>query len=1356
MRLAKLTVAGFKSFADRTEIRFDAPIVGIVGPNGCGKSNVVDAIKWVLGEQSAKSLRGGAMLDVIFNGSSARKPSGMATVTLTFDNPVIDAGPEERSDGGPGDSSTKPQAARRTLPIDTEQVAVTRTLFRDGTSEYHINGRRARLRDIRELFLDTGVGLDAYSVIEQGKVDRMLQANAAERREIFEEAAGIARFKARKKEALRKLERTEQNLTIVRQRLEDTERRLRSVKMQAARARSFQEHKVRLRDLQLRHALAEWHELSLRLTALHEQLEQAEADRAVAARGLAEAEAGISDFELEREQVAARQKSLDKARHEAGSKQAQARQREQYAVASLSDAQRMIERDASRLGEIKGRQSQLSQDLSAAREESEKLAAAQADVKTRLDAATEEHRQLQQAVNEQRRQLEDEKAGIVSLMRRTAQLGNEISSINAFEQRLVATREKLEQRGSHIAEQLEGLLTARDEASETKQEAESLVAQETTKLEEQRALAARFDTQQRELSDRLAKAKEKRSGLNSRRATLQEMADKQEGVADPVKAVLARANTGHAGPEPAAGEGPGHESTFSFVRGLLAELIEADVEHAPIVEAALGEYQQALVVDRLAAVCSNNGGRTAIESLAGRVAFLAIDQPPIPATATGLAPESLGLSRVLDLVRYPEWLGAVAWRVLGQTLVVRDLEAALLLRATLPTGYRFITKTGELLEADGRVFAGPATKGVGLISRRSELAALRAEIADLDDAITADSQQLAELSDSATHVEKVCDALRQAIADANSIRIQATSKLDSLGSQIRQLEKEQPVISAETEQIHRQLKDAEGKRTGHKTEKAKLEEDATARQSRVDALDTGIREATAKADAARDAVSNLRVDSSRTAEQASATQRQVRQIEIALADVERQHKVLEDQLAGYRGRIEGFEQTLAEAKAQGEEATKQLEELVTACDAVARQLEKADAELKARKAAIAEKRKALEAADGVLNKLRVTQRELEVKLDAVRQRGHEQLELDIVEAYEAALEAARGFAKPLDDQAAIETDELSDDSAKPQAAPAPAPGGDPFEIDWAAVEAEISELRTKITRLGNVNLDAIHEEQELDQKHVDLGNQVKDVEEARDQLASLIEQINDDSRKRFEDTFNTIREHFAGNDGLFRKLFGGGKADLFLQPDDNGHIDVLESGIEIMAKPPGKEPRAISQLSGGEKTMTAIAMLMAIFKTRPSPYAILDEVDAALDEANVERFTGILQGFLDKSHFIVITHHKRTMQVCDVLYGITMQERGVSKRVSVRFDQVAKDGTIAKEAVDSEPTAASAAVEIDEANDPHHRELKLPAPPATDAADDRDPEDRHANGHSNGSRSARARLAAMLEGREPVEVDSNR
>ncbi|HEX7009970.1 MAG TPA: chromosome segregation protein SMC [Phycisphaeraceae bacterium] len=1429
MRLAKLTLAGFKSFADKTEIRFDAPVVGIVGPNGCGKSNVVDAVKWVLGEQSAKSLRGGAMMDVIFNGSSTRKPSGMASVTLTFENPLIDAeeqetaaGGEASGDGNPGtgaeaadngqasaesvaDAEAQEQgsngqsleqgaastgsprpARRRVLPIDADEVSVTRQLYRDGTSEYLINGQRARLRDIRELFMDTGIGTDAYSIIEQGKVDVLLQANAEERREIFEEAAGISRFKARKKEAARKLERTEQNLALVKQRLEDTERRLRSVKMQAARARSYQEYTTRLRELQLTHALAQYHKLQTELAQLVQQLEQAEADRALAARQLAREEQHVSDAELERQSLASRQQQLEQDRLQQQSQLEQARQREQFARTSLQELRQHIDRDARRLQELDERRQQLQAEQAQQAQLAKQLADDQARIAQRVEAAQAEHRRLQHELNEHRSSLEDEKAGIISLMRRTAQLHNQINALEAHEKNLVQTRQKLDERASHLAQQLEQLLAARDEARDKLAQAQKLLDAQNQQLEKQKALAAQFDAQQRELTQRLAQAKEERSALESRRSLLQEMQDRQEGLSDPVKAVLARAASSQA-----SGEG-----TFGFVRGLLAQLIEADVEHAPIVEAALGDHQQALVVDRLASVCSDEGGRAAIEALAGRVTFVAIDQPPLPPLPPLDARMAAVGQPVIDLVRYPDWLGPVVWRLLGRTLKVRDLDAALMLRATLPAGYRFVTQTGELLDADGRVFAGPThaeATGGGLISRRSELAVLRRKIAQLDEQIAQDQQALSQLSDHAAHVERIANELRQSIYEANTARVELSSRIESLSTQIASLEKEQPVIAAEVEQIHRQLQQASQSRADHQRQADQLEEDSAQRQQRVQEREAAIEQLAAQTEAAREAVTAARVESGKLTEQLAAAQRQLRQMEIASADIDRQHQLLSDQLAGYHSRIEQLEADQAQAQKQAQEAQQRLEELVQQCQEAQAQLEQFQAKLNERRQAVQQARRKLESADQTLHQLQVQQRELEVRADSVRQRSQEQLGLDVVEAYRQALEQRNAaVAQPAPDNNDATADSSgSDDAATATAgetqtdsdeeAPQPA---DPFDIDWPAVESQIEELRGKIARLGNVNVDAIQEQDELEGKHQELADQVRDIEDAQAQLQQLIQQINEDSRRRFEQTFEQIRENFAGQNGLFRRLFGGGKADLFLQPDEQGHVDVLESGIEILAKPPGKEPCSISQLSGGEKTMTAVALLLAIFKTRPSPYAILDEVDAALDEANVERFTQVIRSFLDRSHFIVITHHKRTMQVCDVLYGITMPERGVSRRVWVRFDQVGADGRIAPEAVASQqeppapPTAASHARDQSAPQAAPRPRAKAAAPSngngnghgngngdgnghAHDAAPHQAQDHAHAdgngNGHGNGhdrpKLSIRARLARMLEGQEPVEIE---
>jgi chromosome segregation protein len=1270
MRLAKLTVAGFKSFADKTEIPFDQPIVGIVGPNGCGKSNVVDAIKWVLGDQSPKSLRGGAMMDVIFNGSAKRRPAGMASVTLTFDNPV------KPGDGHPPDA--------RHLPLDTDQVAVTRSLYRDGTSEYRVNGQKARLRDIRELFMDTGIGTDAYSIIEQGKVARMLEANADERRQIFEEAAGISRFKARKKEAIRKLERTEQNLTLVKQRLEDTEKRLRSVKMQAARARSFQEHQARLGELQLTHAIAEFHRLQRQRSETAEQLAQAEADHAVAQRQLAQAEATLADAETERDAVAKRSAGLDRARLEQDAIKTQARQKQDYAKSTVDDLIKQNERDAARLDELSQRRQALVEESEDHVQQVADLTEAQTQAKEKLEAAQVEHRTLQSGLNEKRAALEDEKNGLTDLMRATSRLQNEIASIEVFEKSLVATREKLDQRSGDVAQQLEDLFTQRDQNQNRLLEAKRLIAAEEKHLDQQKRLAGQFGEQQTVLSERLAESREKRAEIESRRSLLQEMEDRHEGVADPVKAILARVEAAEMtdSPENAADE-------FRLIRGLVAELFDCDVQHAPIVEAALGEHQQALVVDRLAEFCGSADGSKLRDALAGRVHFLALDEPPLPRLDHEPATDLAGpIRRAIDLVRYPEWLGPVAWRLLGRTLIVRDLDTAILLRATLPAGYRFVTQAGEVLDENARVQAGPlgSVSGAGLISRRSELASLQARLSELDVLIGSDQQTLAAISDQAAHLADVTAKLQKSIFDANAVRVEVAGRLESTQAQIQRLEKERPVLAAEAETVHRQLSEADAKRANHRGEAVRLQREQEQREQRRSAMQNEIVEDSRAVDTAYEAMTTLRVEVGKLAEQVVSAERQSRQLDIATADVTRQHGLLEDQLKGAVERIKSLKAEAEQAAADADQADRKLQDLVTQCELAQRKLTQADEALNEVKQSMAGRRDAVQRLDKQVHAAELARRELDVKLDAVRQRCTDQLEVDLEQAYQQRLNE-------------YETE--------------------PDEIDWKTVENEIKELKGKIARLGTVNVDAIHEEEQLAGRQDELADQVKDIEDAERQLRDLIEKINDDSRQRFEDTFNQVRENFAGQDGMFRRLFGGGRADLFLEPDEEGNIDVLESGISINAKPPGKEPRALTQLSGGEKTMTAVALLMAIFKSRPSPYAILDEVDAALDEANVERFTKVIQSFLDKSHFIVITHHKRTMQACDLLYGITMQERGVSTRVCVNFDQIGSDGRIDEAAIESSET---------------------PAPEAADSQND----------EPNVSR--REQLAEMRRDRSPVQV----
>ena len=649
-----------------------------------------------------------------------------------------------------------------------------------------------------------------------------------------------------------------------------------------------------------------------------------------------------------------------------------------------------------------------------------------------------------------------------------------------------------------------------------------------------------------------------------------------------------------------------------------------------MVEAALGDNQQTLIVDRLADICSDTTGRTAIEALAGRVTLLAIDQPPIPALnadsekrraqASGIpAPK-----RVLDLVRYPSWLAPIAYRVLGQTYLVQDLDRALLLRATLPDGARFVTQNGEVLEPDGRVFAGPSTSGAvsGLISRRSELASLDAELNELEALIASDQHTLAMLSDQAAHAEKIASDLQKSIFELSAGRAELTSKLEGLAGQIASLEKERPALTEEAEQVHAQLREASEKRDAHRAEHEQLETDATQRQEAIAELEQAISDKRDAAETAREQVTTLRVEASAIAEQLSAAQRSARQHEVAAADNQRQHTNVEQQLAGYRQKIADLETQRDESQSLVASLDSELQGLIAQCETVTTQVHEHDESMATLREGVKTHRSDHDKLDKAVHKLEISQREHEVKTDAILDRCREQQDINLKERYAITLDLMQSvnevdetsdgvlasasmepsdssvFIGPVtfEEHQALEQKTLRDSIQQDlQANP------DPFTIDWDAVTVEIEDRKGRMARLGNVNLNAIDEENELEETQDELADQVKDIESAERQLRQLIEQINNDSRVRFEETYKEVRENFAGQNGLFRRLFGGGKADVVLQPDEDGNIDVLESGIEIMAKPPGKEPRALSQLSGGEKTMTAIALLMAIFKSRPSP-----------------------------------------------------------------------------------------------------------------------------------------------------------
>lgn len=1225
MRLKKLIVHGFKSFADRTEFVFDAPITGVVGPNGCGKSNVVDAVKWVLGEQSAKSLRGEAMLDVIFNGSSARKPAGVAEVTLVFENP-------RREDGS------------RVLNLDADDVGVGRRLYRDGTSEYLLNGQVARLKDVRDLFLDTGVGVDAYSVIEQGRVAQMLDASSEERRVIFEEAAGISRFKVKKKEAQRKLEKVEQNLLRLNDIVEEVEKRLRSVKIQAGKARSYQELTARLNELRLGYSLHEYHGLATQEQSLAREQEQA--------RFALDDAAG--DLQSRQNRLAERRQSLDavqqarqRVEHELLQAEAQieqARQQQRYARQQLQQIAEQLEsldrdarQSASRLGETR-------EQLAAERQSLERLADEVGRQRAAIEQAEREHRDAQLALAELQRQSEQDKAAILETMRALAGVQSRLSSIESERRNHQQQRDRLETRRQEVADQVGQASRQRDELAESLRGTEAELVERQQQIEAQKQSAASLGERIRELSEKLGAAKEQRSALASRQRLLQDLEQRREGVSDAVKAVLRQ-----------------REQAFPFVRGLVADALRVDVEHASVIEAALDGRDQWLVVDRLDEVREH---REAISKLSGRVNFACRHNGHHPREHYDWNRHAVGVRLAIDLVRFDSDDEPLAVAMLGRTAVVDSLDDAIALHREGPSGWRYVTRAREVVEADGTVRAGPLTASMSLLSRRSELDSIAAHIVDLDARIEELSSQLSRSNAEARALEERTNSLRNELYQCNARKVELVSKLNRVVDQLQQLQREQPLLERELAALEQHVGklDVEARtlqesRVGLEQRQSELQQQVERAAERQSAMAVAIQ-------SSGEALTTLRVAAGQVQEKQLAAEQAVRRLQLAereLSDHVERIEGSREQLAARRGQVSA---ELVEAERREHSASESANEFRTRADALRQDIEGLQQEVQSLDREVAQLRERHAEIEQSLHRLDVQLSELRVRLQTLVQRTSEELQLDLPARYAEAC------------------------SASPE-------GYQPGETDWDAVANEIREVRERIHRLGNVNLDALAELEDLEQRQQHYATQLQDLNASRGQLRELIDQINAESAVRFEQTFNAVREHFQT---MFRKLFGGGKADICLEtsveepaattnPDGSPGavmrrtVDPLEAGIEIFAHPPGKKPATISQLSGGEKTMTCIALLMSIFKAKPSPFCILDEVDAALDEANNQRFNLIVQEFLDQSQFIIITHSKATMQIADVLYGVTMQEQGVSTRVAVKFDQVDHAGRFQADAV---------------------------------------------------------------------------
>ena len=1211
MRLKKLILHGFKSFADRTEFLFDSPITGIVGPNGCGKSNVVDGFKWVLGEQSAKSLRGDAMMDVIFNGSGGRKPAGMAEVTLVFENPI-------RLDG------------KRLLALDADEVAVGRRLFRDGVSEYQLNNQSSRLKDIRELFLDTGVGVDAYSVIEQGRVSSLLEANPEERRLIFEEAAGISKFKVKKKESQRKLDRVDQNLLRVCDIVDEVDKQLRSVKIQAGRARTFQEHSTKLAQLRLSFSLQEYHVHHQQQSELTQQQDDAQFRLDDAAGDLSKATEALT---VQREQLDALQQSRQRVDYELVQAKAvmqSAKQRQQYAQQQL---EQMAEQLAGAERDRVAAEAKLHEAAASLAGESESLARLTDELEINrrdIDERQQAFKNGQLKLNQFNQQVDQDKAAILDLMRKLATVNSRIASIQIERKNIAAQQSRLGERRELVLNETKSLVERKGDITLRLDAAVAAIGERQTEMNDSRERSKELGQRIAAISEQLGTAKEHRSGLISRQKLLKDLEARREGVSEGVKAVLRQ-----------------REQKFPFIRGLIADVLRVDVEHAHVIEAALNGQDQTLVTaDHAAAVAA----QPAFEELGGRVNVMSTDRLPVFEDGYDWNQHPQRIRLAADLVRCDANDLPIVQHLLGKTVVVDEADAASELQKIGPRGYRYVSSAGEVVESDGTLRAGPLTASMGLLSRHAELEAITIQIAEVDGRIARLTQQLSEGNASAIAAEEELNTLRSALYAANTQKVELSSQLAQSNDKLASLSREQPVLERELSGLLDQEQKLNAESATLQTRHEEMEADQATRTARVASTADDQKKLAEDLRQWSEQLTAARVSLGQVQQKQLSAQQQVQRLTAQRVELAQQIERIVSSAKTVTERRTSIESDIVSSQREQDTLAQRQRELSTHGEELAGQIAALQQQIKSLSADAETFSAAHADAEQTLHSVQMKIGELRVRFETLVQRTLDELQLDLPARY--------------------------------------AEGYEPAEMDWPAVATEIKELKEKIQRLGNVNLDAINEHNELEERQTFLAGQVNDLRSSKLQLEELIGTINAESSLRFEQTFNAVREHFQG---MFRKLFGGGKADIYLEteladpkaplnadgePAPLKKIDPLDAGIEIIARPPGKQPVSISQLSGGEKTMTCVALLMSIFKSKPSPFCILDEVDAALDEANNQRFNLIVQEFLDQSQFIIITHSKRSMQIADVLYGVTMQEQGVSKRVAVKFDQVDSKGEI--------------------------------------------------------------------------------
>ena len=1184
MKLKAVEMQGFKSFPDRTKLTFDDGITVIVGPNGSGKSNISDAIKWVFGEQSVKSLRGAKMEDVIFGGSASRKPTGFAWVSLFIDN------------------------TDRSIDIDTDEVVITRRLYRSGESEYRINNNPVRLKDINETFMDTGLGRDGYSVIEQGKIAEIVSAKSTQRREIFEEAAGISKFRYRKTEAERKLTQAEDNLIRLRDIMQELEDRVGPLKAQSEKAKQYVVLAEEKKSLEISLWLEQLAKLGRQMAELEDKTLLAANDRTTAQKRLEEIERETEEIqqktqelnlyiEHKRDRIREWETAISEAKVNAAVKQNTVTHNED----TIRELQDEWERSMLSAGELEEKLTGLREDCALLQKEAEETARRWEESQKALEAKRQEERRLateQSALALQKQELQE------NIHR--AELSAETAGTLAEEtvDRLEALRGQAKNKDENLTRLREELAGHRAFAEELRERLESLQNSKNGylyKLKSRSDKIAEVESRQRN-SEKLAGEKLQRAQV------LTDLEKNYESFNNSVKFVMKQAGAG----------------ALRGVIGPVSALIRTENRYSTAVEIALGAAIQNIVVQ------DETAAKRAIALLkergAGRATFLPITNIRAnPIRESDLAARGGYVGLASELVQCEERYRAVMDSLLGRTVVAEDIDAAAAIAKAYGYRYRVVTLDGQVVNAGGSLTGGSVNKNASILSRRGEIDALTAEAKKYAAQVEDLETQLTELRREADTIRATVEGIaaeektaREDLISAQTLVSRLTASTEEAEQLNEQALREYDELTARVEELRKQ------KLTGGELVKKLTEE--VARLNRMDVESTAAHTALTEAieEAARQ-VTDLQMEAITRRKDCEAAQSVIAQ--------------LENQQSGSEAALTELRQKQEQLQKENEAIRAEIEEITAGAAGGGSEIETL--------------RRDIKEADGQKDTLEARRSILTRESgDAITKREAAASELvRLQEKSEAMQEQQNGISTKMWEEYELTRSEAAETAI-------------PLE-DVPAAQKRLTELRGRIRGLGAVNVAAIEEYEEVSGRYRFMKEQIDDAENAKKELTRLIAELSAKMSAIFTERFAGINRHFGE---IFRELFGGGHAELRL----TDATDPLETGIEIIVQPPGKIIKNLSALSGGEQAFVAICIYFAILRVNPAPFVLIDEIEAALDDVNVGKFAAYLHRMTDHTQFISITHRRGTMKQGDVLYGVTMEEEGISKLLRLDVAEMEK------------------------------------------------------------------------------------